>query len=504
MTTDRELWVDLSTSVRWDGGVIGIVRAELELARAIHSLFPAVRFCSFNGEAFVEMQHERIKWLFESRSVADAYLKVRDYFRAAANYQQPRRALADEPDYPRFREMLATLPPMPPDRSGQMRMSLLFGATAIPSSELLLKGMLKLYEPLRRVRHRGKAPPTSKGATPAPVKANPEDWELPAGALPAASPFTGRSTVLYAGWMDTGREKHLAAIKKRTPGLQVAQLIYDVIPIHEDLAHLYPEAGSVRFTSYFSWVSQHADLVFTGGANTAKDVKASQAKLALPSPRTVPVRFGDAKLAQELQYDPVRDYYPDDATLLRMMKLSKPYVLCVGTIEARKNHAVLYEAMRQLFDRHGANAPLMVFAGISDARTRDLMDSVARDPKTRDHILHLVPTDHQLQVAYRNAAFTVLPSLYEGWSLTLPESLSFGKFALVSDVAPLREIGEDRVEYLPPHEPSAWAERIEYYLANPGELAAREAHLRRTWVTNTWTGCAQTMLEALGIGRKAS
>lgn len=487
MSKPLELWVDLSTSVRWNGGVIGIVRAELELARALYSLNPSTRFVAFNGEAFVEMEHERIKWLFASSSVADAYLKVRDYFRAAANFKQANV----ETEYPRYRALLSSLPGGDADRASHLRMSLVYGATAVQSqpTELLLRGMLKLYEPIRRAKERRKA------AEVAAAGASHSEFELPAGTAPVPSPFSAHSMVFSAGWMDTGREKHLAEIKKRTPGLKIAHLIYDVIPIHEDLAHLYPETGAKRFADYFSWISKNADVVFTGGENTRSDVAEYQRRLNLPVTRSKAVRFGDAKLATELQYDPVRDYYPDDATLLRMLRISKPYVLCVGTIEARKNHAVLYEAMRILFDRHGVKTPLMVFVGISDQRTRDLMDSVARDPKTRDHILHIVPTDQQLQVAYRNAAFTVLPSLYEGWSLTLPESLSFGKFVLAADVPPLREIGQDRIEYLPPHEPRRWADRIEHYLSHEKELQAREAHIVATWKFQSWEDCARTLLE---------
>lgn len=487
MTKRAELWVDLSTSVRWDGGVIGIVRAELELARALYALNPETRFVAFNGDAFVEMEHERIRWLFASRSVADAYLKVRDYFRAAAQYRVARPAN----DYPRYQQMVANLPAFPNDRSSQLRMSLVFGATALqsPPTELLLRGMLKLYEPIRHAKEKRRG----ERARPEAVLSGSE-FELPPDQAPVPSPFTNDSTVLSAGWMDTGREKHLAAIKKALPGLKIAQLIYDVIPIHDDLAHLYPVAGSKRFTDYFSWIAKSADIVFTGGENTKKDVETYQRKLKLPGPPSHAVRFGDAKLATELQYDPVRDYYPDDSTLLRMLRISRPYLLCVGTIEARKNHAVLYEAMRILFGRHHERCPLLVFAGISDARTKDLMDSVARDPKTRDRILHIVPTDHQLQVAYRNAAFTLLPSLYEGWSLTLPESLSFGKFVLASDVPPLREIGGDRIEYLPAHEPRQWADRIEYYLSHPEVLAERERRIKETWVPQTWDDCAQTIL----------
>jgi len=489
MTKRPELWVDLSTSVKWDGGVIGIVRAELELARALFALDPTTRFVAFNGDAFVEMQHERIRWLFESRSVADAYLKVRDYFRAAAGYRTARQA---SPDYPRYREMVASLPAFPPDRASQLRMSLVFGATAVqsPPTELMLRGMLKLYEPIRRAKEKRKGVAAeTEAATPT------SEFQLRPGEQVAPSPFSANSIVLSAGWIDTGREKHLAAIKRQLPGLKIAQMIYDVIPIHEDLSHLYPEAGSRRFADYFSWVAQNADLIFCGGENTRHDVGVYQRKLKLPSPPSHAVRWGDAKLATELQYDPVRDYYPDDSTLLRMLRISRPYLLCVGTIEARKNHAVLYEATRLLFERHGEQCPLLVFAGITDARTKDLMDSVARDPKTRDHILHVVPTDHQLQVAYRNAAFTLLPSLYEGWSLTLPESLSFGKFVLASDVPPLREIGGDRIDYLAPHEPKQWADRIDHYLSNPDVLAQKEQHIRETWKLQTWGDCAQTIFD---------
>lgn len=489
MSKPSELWVDLSTSVRWNGGVIGIVRAELELARALYSLNPSTRFVAFNGEAFVEMEHDRIKWLFASHSVADAYLKVRDYFRAAAQF----KSATSSNEYPRYRALLSSLPGGENDRASHLRMSLVYGATAVQSqpTELLLRGMLKLYEPIRRAKER------RRDAARATDSAPHNEFELPAGQAPVSSPFSSRSIVFSAGWMDTGREKHLTEIKKRTPGLKLAHLIYDVIPIHEDLAHLYPEAGSKRFTEYFSWISNNADLVFTGGENTRKDVAEYQTRLKLPRSKSRAVRFGDAMLATELQYDPVRDYYPDDDTLLRMLRISKPYVLCVGTIEARKNHAVLYEAMRILFDRHGVKTPLMVFVGISDSRTRDLMDSVARDPKTRDHILHIVPTDQQLQVAYRNAAFTVLPSLYEGWSLTLPESLSFGKFVLASDVPPLREIGQDRIEYLSPHEPRLWADRIDHYLNNPDALAARENHIKATWKFQSWGDCAKTILDGM-------
>ena len=53
------------------------------------------------------------------------------------------------------------------------------------------------------------------------------------------------------------------------------------------------------------------------------------------------------------------------------------------------------------------------------------------------------------------------------------------------------------VAALPPHEPRAWADRMEYYLAHPDVLAEKERRIKDTWVLQTWSDCAQTMLTQL-------
>ena len=101
------------------------------------------------------------------------------------------------------------------------------------------------------------------------------------------------------------------------------------------------------------------------------------------------------------------------------------------------------------------------------------------------------PTDDELNILYTNAKFSILPSAYEGWSLTLPEALGYHKFVLASDVPPLREIGRDLIEYCDTYDPKVWAERIVHYANSPQELARREAVIRKEWKPISWNDCGR-------------
>ena len=44
-------------------------------------------------------------------------------------------------------------------------------------------------------------------------------------------------------------------------------------------------------------------------------------------------------------------------------RTGRPYFVMVGTIEPRKNHAMILQLWRALVDRHGKDAPRLVIAG---------------------------------------------------------------------------------------------------------------------------------------------
>lgn len=130
---------------------------------------------------------------------------------------------------------------------------------------------------------------------------------------------------------------------------------------------------------------------------------------------------------------------------------STPFILCVGTLEIRKNPMRLFQAWKQLIEKSAGDIPKLVFAG----RMGWLIDDFKRALEASGNLHGYIdiieqPSDEELSFLYRNCLFTIMPSLYEGWGLPVGEALSFGKTAVVSNTSSLPEVGKDLVEYCDP------------------------------------------------------
>jgi glycosyltransferase involved in cell wall biosynthesis len=115
-------------------------------------------------------------------------------------------------------------------------------------------------------------------------------------------------------------------------------------------------------------------------------------------------------------------------------------VLCVGTLEGRKNHLQLLEACEQLWARN-VHFELRIIGhvnaetgGAALARLRSLQ--TARRPICYDG----PGTDEGINRAYAECAFTIYPSIAEGFGLPVIESLARGKPCICSARGALGEI----------------------------------------------------------------
>jgi glycosyltransferase involved in cell wall biosynthesis len=104
-----------------------------------------------------------------------------------------------------------------------------------------------------------------------------------------------------------------------------------------------------------------------------------------------------------------------------------PLILCVGTIEGRKNHLALLEAAESLW-AEGAEFRLAL-AGLPRPETASPALFMAANLQNAGRpldLLGVVPESH-LQELYAECRFTVYPSLYEGFGLPVAESLRRGR-----------------------------------------------------------------------------
>lgn len=160
----------------------------------------------------------------------------------------------------------------------------------------------------------------------------------------------------------------------------------------------------------------------------------------------------------------------------------RPRILCVGTIEGRKNHLALLEACETLwheglkFELQLLGLPRADTAGSALARIAALQSA------GRSLIFDGPADDVALHAAYRQCAFTVYPSLIEGFGLPVLESLQHGKPCVCSGAGALGEsAGGGGCVTLPSVDAGSIAGVIRRLLQNPAELAplAAQARARR-------------------------
>jgi alpha-1,3-rhamnosyl/mannosyltransferase len=166
-----------------------------------------------------------------------------------------------------------------------------------------------------------------------------------------------------------------------------------------------------------------------------------------------------------------------------------PYLLAVGTFEARKNLPVLLEALR-LLRRDGRDLALVVAGRQAWTQSLPLGDLA---PHVR---LAGTVQDADLAALYAGAACFVIPSFHEGFGLTLAEAMAAGTPAVASDIPALREVGGETVRYADPHDAGSFAAAIRAALDDREGSQLRAAAARGRARRFRWEDAARTTLEA--------
>ncbi len=174
-----------------------------------------------------------------------------------------------------------------------------------------------------------------------------------------------------------------------------------------------------------------------------------------------------------------------------------PFVLCVGTIEARKNVWRLASAWDRLRRIEGLDLPKLVFAGRPGWSRLDF-DNLLRATGNLGGLVEIIPSpsDTELDWLYRRCLFLAMPSLYEGWGLPVGEALSYGKTAVVSNVSSLPEVGGDLVEYCDPHSIDSIAEACLGLIRDPARRQALEERIKSAKL-RSWSDVAADLLAVL-------
>ena len=167
-----------------------------------------------------------------------------------------------------------------------------------------------------------------------------------------------------------------------------------------------------------------------------------------------------------------------------------PTILCVCTLEGRKNHLVLLDACEQLWMRRVRFELRLI--GMAQAETGQTALARVRALQQAGWPLRYdgAVDDATVTAAYRECQFTVYPSLLEGFGLPVLESLALGKPCVCSARGPVGESARGGgCVALEEVNPATLATAIERLLSTPAELAALAsaagARRLKSWATYT-------------------
>ncbi|HNL10135.1 MAG TPA: glycosyltransferase family 1 protein, partial [Turneriella sp.] len=115
----------------------------------------------------------------------------------------------------------------------------------------------------------------------------------------------------------------------------------------------------------------------------------------------------------------------------------RPFILCPGSVEERKNGMRLVEAFEQ---SRAAKSLQLVFAG-GRGYNHEAIYARAEASPAKDRILFLRGlSSAQLALLYKQAVFTVYPSVFEGFGLPIAEAFALGSPLITSSTGAMAEV----------------------------------------------------------------
>ena len=157
------------------------------------------------------------------------------------------------------------------------------------------------------------------------------------------------------------------------------------------------------------------DFVLTNSVFVASEVKAylqEYLNFSLPvRPILLPTELRKSKKSAKVLNDNIRKM------------ASEEYVLCVATIEVRKNHMYQVRIWERLIKEFGEKIPKLVWVGKWGWQIDDLRHHLAEQGCVGDWLFIFNDiSDDELEFLYNHCLFTIYTSFAEGFGLPIGES----------------------------------------------------------------------------------
>ncbi|MBB6227805.1 glycosyltransferase involved in cell wall biosynthesis [Polymorphobacter multimanifer] len=281
----------------------------------------------------------------------------------------------------------------------------------------------------------------------------------------------------------------LELAKWRRAGVSLNIMVYDLLPMTNP--QWFAPRTVQNFRRWMGVLARQADRCICISDVVAGDL-ARRLSLA---PRRRSVDIGTIPLGADLRSSQLTTGFPADISELRQWLNAGPVLLSVGTVEPRKGHDVLLDAL----DWHWQNDPhskvKLLVVGRPGWKTESLQQRL-RTHGEQGHRLRWLESasDELLAELYRSTAGLVSASRGEGFGLPLVEALVHGAPVLARDLPVFREIGGRWLDYFEDDTPAALSGRVMAWL-----VEARRPTAVAVAALPRWSDSAAALLKLLGF-----
>lgn len=296
-----------------------------------------------------------------------------------------------------------------------------------------------------------------------------------------------RNSVFYeidSVWFSKFKRKKLYQLLK-IRDIKIVNFMHDILPILNP--QFFSNTGSLSsFVQYFGAAIKYSDLFITSTKSTLNEIYKLTDSMNLERiPGDYSWLGSNIKAASSSS-----DIDPEVVNAVEKGK----YILCVGTIEPRKNLEFVLDAFeKQLFDK-GIN---LIFAGRIGWNVGGFVERINNCSRKNSQFWHFIGLDDaNIDYLYKNCTALVFSSFDEGFGLPVVESLEKGTPVIASDIPVLREVGRDYADYFELGNYDDFYDIVTKYYFDDNYRNSKIDKIKQ-FVSYTWQQTADRMLEII-------
>jgi glycosyltransferase involved in cell wall biosynthesis len=185
------------------------------------------------------------------------------------------------------------------------------------------------------------------------------------------------------------------------------------------------------------------------------------------------------------------------AAVLNKYGIPRPYLLYIGRLEKKKNTPLFLEAFVELKHRHRELAEKLVLIGDASFGFDEIKYIIHEFGLVNDVVMPGWANEEDIPYIINGATAYVLPSLHEGFGITILQSLACGVPTASSDIPVLREVAGEAAVYFDPHDKEEMARAMERVITDSNlrqDLIAKGLKRAKDF---SWEKCARETLDYL-------